>query len=294
MGKMTSQQFQAIVLAGERPGGNALGKSLGLPAGVLAPLAGRSCIQRVMTTLRQSRRVAGGILCGPSASVLREAPEISALLASGDYKWLAPATGPAASAFAAAEALNSHPLLLTGADHGLLDIATVDGFCKDALAVDSAEGSPDIVVGLVPHERVREAFPNSKRTVLRFSDGAFCGSNLFAVTSEAGHRALRFWSEVESFRKRPWKIARRLGALTLLRYITGWLTIGQAFQSLSRRAGCRVGWVLVFEPKAAVDVDTVADWELACRLLESETAAAANPQQATGPAGGPVESRPDP
>ena len=115
---MNCQQFQAIVLAGERAGGNALAQSLDLPAGVLAPLAGRTCIQRVMTTLRESCSVSGGVLCGPSASVLREAPEISALLEPGDYSWLAPASGPAASALAAAEHLNSHPLLLTGADHG--------------------------------------------------------------------------------------------------------------------------------------------------------------------------------
>jgi hypothetical protein len=221
--------------------------------------------------------------------VLLEAPEISALLEPGDYQWLAPANGPAASAFAAAEALNCHPLLLTSADHGLLDSATVDGFCKDALATGSAGRPPDIIVGLVPHERVREAFPDSKRTVLRFADGAFCGSNLFVLTSEAGHRALRFWSEVESLRKRPWKIARRLGVLTLLRYVTGRLTVGSAFQRLSRRAGCRVGWVLVSEPRAAVDVDTVADWKLACRLLEGDAAAAANPRTTTGQAGGPAE-----
>ncbi len=299
---MNCQQFQAIVLAGERTGGNALARSLGLPAGVLAPLAGRSCIQRVMTTLRESCSVAGGILSGPSASVLREAPEFSALLEPGDYRWLAPANGPAASAFAAAEHLNSHPLLLTGADHGLLDTATVDDFCKDALAVGPAGHRPDIVVGLVPHDLVREAFPDSKRTVLRFSDGAFCGSNLFAVTSETGHSGLRFWSEVESFRKRPWKIAGRLGLKTLLRYVTGGLAVDQAFRALSLKAGCRVSWVAVHEPRAAVDVDTVADWELACRLLEREKAAPANPQQGTGPAqgggkrqaGGPAENRPDP
>jgi len=231
-----------------------------------------------MTTLRESCSVAGGIVCGPSASVLREAPEFSALLEPGDYHWLAPADGPAASAFAAAEHLSNHPLLLTGADHGLLDAATVDDFCKDALAVGLAGHPPDIVVGLVPHELVREAFPDSKRTVLRFSDGAFCGSNLFAVTSEAGHSGLRFWSEVESFRKRPWKIAGRLGVMTLLRYVTGGLAIDHAFQALSLKAGCRVGWVPVTEPRAAVDVDTIADWELACRLLEREEAATANPQ----------------
>jgi GTP:adenosylcobinamide-phosphate guanylyltransferase len=292
---MTCKLFQAIVLAGERAGGSPLGKALGLPASVLAPLAGQTCIQRVVTALRQSRSVSGGFLCGPSAAVVAAAPEISVLLAVGDYEWRAPAGGPAASAFAAAEASNKHPLLLTSADHGLLDAAIVDSFCQDAAATASDPHPPDIVIGLVPHERVSSAFPDSKRTVLRFHDGAFCGSNLYAVTSLAGHRALRFWSEVEAFRKRPWKIARALGPLTLLRYIAGRLTVAQAFRALSRQAGCRVGWVLVANPRAAVDVDTLADWQLACRLLEDD---ATGPRMETGPAssqaGSPAGNRAEP
>jgi hypothetical protein len=118
---------------------------------------------------------------------------------------------------------------------------------------------------------VHAAFPGSRRTRLRFSDGDYCGSNLFAVLTEPGVRALRFWSEVEAHRKSPWKIARRLGFLTLLRYLTGTLSVDAAFATMSRRAGCTLGWVTVREPRAAVDIDSVADWELARELLARET-----------------------
>jgi hypothetical protein len=162
-------------------------------------------------------------------------------------------------------------LLITTADHGLLDSAMVDDFCTSAVEAAAAPHSPDVVVGLVPHALVRAAFPDSRRTRLRFSDGVYCGSNLFAVLTGPGIEALRFWSEVEAHRKSPWKIARRLGFATLLRYLTRTLSVDAAFAAVSRRAGCTLGWVAVHEPRAAVDIDSVADWELARGLLAGST-----------------------
>lgn len=272
---MTRCRFSAIVLAGERPEGNALGQALGLPAGVLAPLAGRSTMARVLDALRGSRSVEGGLVCGPAAAVLDQAPELRDLLAPGDFRWQAPAAGPAASAAAAAAAMGTRPLLLTTADHGLLQSAVVDAFCDSALESADALPGPDVVVGLVPFDLVRAAFPDSRRTRLRFSDGDYCGSNLFAVLTEPGIAALRFWSEVEAHRKSPWRIARRLGFLTLARYLTRTLSVDAAFAAVSRRAGCTIGWVTVREPRAAVDIDSVADWELARQLLARESGSGA-------------------
>ena len=81
---------------------------------------------------------------------------------------------------------------------------------------------------------------------------------------------LAFWSGVEAERKRPWRIARRLGPGVLLRYLLGRLPVDAAFEALSERAGCRVGWVALPSPRAAVDVDTAADWRLANRLLRED------------------------
>ena len=270
---MITARFQAIVLAGERPQGNPLRLALDLPAGVLAPLAGQTCIERVVQSLRTSRSVAGGILCGPSAPVMEQAPELRELLAPGDFRWLAPADGPAASAVAAAAVIDTAPLLVTTADHGLLQSATIDAFCESALTAAAEARQPDVLVGLVPYPLVQRAFPQSRRTLLRFSDGVFCGSNLFAVMTRPGVAALHFWSAVETHRKSPWKIARQLGAMTLLRYLCRKLPVDQAFQVLSQRAGCTIGWVAVSEPRAAVDIDSLADWKLACALLEREAVA---------------------
>jgi hypothetical protein len=272
---MNDARFSAIVLAGERPEGNALAQALGLPAGVLAPLGGRSTMARVLDALRASRSVTGGVVCGPAAPVLERTPELRDQLAQGDFRWLAPAAGPAASAAVAAAALGTRPLLLTTADHGLLDGALVDAFCTSALEARAARPGLDLVVGLVPYELVRSAFPASRRTRLRFADGEYCGSNLFAVLGDAGIHALGFWSEVEAHRKSPWKIARHLGFLTLLRYLARTLTVDAAFAAVSRRAGCTLGWVTVTEPRAAVDIDSVADWELARQLLAREADGAA-------------------
>jgi hypothetical protein len=161
------------------------------------------------------------------------------------------------------------PLLLTSGDHGLLTAAMIDEFCASAQDAGAATGA-DLLVGLVPHERVAAAFPDSRRTVLRFSDGAFCGSNLFALLTPQSRHALAYWSKLEAYRKQPWKIAGRLGLATVLRYLTGRLSVDEAFRILSHRAGCRVGWLPVSAARAAVDVDCRADWLLADRLLRSD------------------------
>ena len=269
---MSTPPFRALVLAGERAGGSRLARALGLPAAVLAPLAGRPCILRVIDALCAARQVQGVTLCGPRPAVIDASPDLTALLRREDVAWLAPAAGPAASASAAAQAGGRWPLLLTSGDHGLLTPGVVDTFCADARAAADAGGA-DVIVGLVPHRQVARAFPDSRRTVLRFADGAYCGSNLFALVGPGSLRALAFWSSVEADRKRPWRIARRLGAATLLRYLLGRLPVDGAFDVLSRRAGCRVRWIPVACARAAVDVDSEADWRLADRLLTADAGA---------------------
>lgn len=256
--------MRAIVLAGERPGGSALARALDIPAAVLAPLAGRPCLLHVVDALRGAASIAEITLCGPARHVVDHSRVLSALVAEPDVTWVEPAAGPAASALAAADGAR-FPQLLTSGDHGLLQASIVDAFCQ---AAGRADG--DFVVGLVPHERVREVFPDSRRTVLRFADGAFCGSNLFALRTEHSRRALSFWRSVEADRKRPWRIARRLGPATLARYLAHRLSVDAAFDRLSELAGCRVGWVEVAAARAAVDVDSEADWRLAERILQGE------------------------
>ena len=255
----------AIVLAGERPGGNALARELNVPAGVLVEVAGLTCVERVIAALRASERIAGGLLVGPVQSVIDDTPLFETLLRTGDFTWRAPASGPSASALDAAQALARFPVLLTAADHALLTADLIDDFCTRAERV-----AADFVVGLVPHALVRAAWPASRRTVLRFNDVACCGANLYLLRTRRAQAALGFWQDVEAERKRPWRIARRLGAGTLARYMVGQLDRTAAFAALTQAAGAHIGWVMIDNPRAAIDVDSNADRALAEHILRNE------------------------
>lgn len=256
--------FRALVLAGERPGGSALSRAAGVPAGVLVPVAGKSAVERVVDALQASPWVDDCLLCGPEASVAETHEVIRRLRARDRVSWLAPDEGPAASTLAGLAALDHYPALVTAGDHALLSSAILDEFLG---AVEGRE--EDLLIGLVPYGAVHAAFPESRRTVLRFRDGGYCGSNLFAFLDRRGLNAVRFWRQVESDRKRPWRVARRLGLWTLLRYLAGRCTVAEAFRQLSHRSGCTAGFVRIGNPVAAVDVDSVEDWRLAERILNS-------------------------
>jgi GTP:adenosylcobinamide-phosphate guanylyltransferase len=257
-----------VVLAGERPGGSAFSRELGLPASVLVDVAGKSALARVIDALEQSRSVAGGLLCGPAREIMSRHSQVREIINETSFEWLEPQAGPSASALSGIEALGAYPLLLTAGDHALLTARLVDEFCRRAGSADA-----DLVFGLVPWDVVRAAYPESRRTVLRFSDGQYCGTNLFAILNRQGRAGPQFWRQVEADRKKPWRIARRLGVGLLLRHLLGRLSLQQALDALSSVMACRVAFVLMDEPRLAVDVDSVADRDLAEQILRAEAQA---------------------
>ncbi len=275
--------FRSVILAGERPGGSPLSHAFKVPASVMVPVAGKPSLTRVMQAIEDSRQVDHGIICGPSFDVIANSDELKSLLEQSDYDWLAPATGPAASAMSALEKLDHFPSLLTAGDHALLTGEIIDDFCQHALALSPArsvenlqeaaateDSGYDIVIGFVPHALVKASWPESKRTVLKFSKGQFfCGSNLFAILTPDGLKALGFWRQAEADRKHPWRIARRFGLIALLLYLFRRLTLEDALQALSKAAGCRIGYVEVNFARAAVDVDSIEDQKLAEQILSS-------------------------
>jgi molybdopterin-guanine dinucleotide biosynthesis protein A len=264
---MSSQEkpFDCVVLAGERPGGSAFSRELGLAASVLVEVAGKSSLARVIETLDSSPAIGNGVLCGPAETVYESAPEIEKILDGSSFTWMPPRPGPSASALAGIEKLGRFPVLLTAGDHALLTGDIVEDFC------DRASRQPaDVVFGLTPYAGVRKAFPNSKRTVLRFSDGAWCGTNLFAILTPQGKAGPAFWSSLEADRKRPWRMARKIGPSLILNYFLGRLTLERVLEALSRAMGCRVACVVIDNPRVAVDVDSVADRDLAESILLGE------------------------
>ena len=101
----------------------------------------------------------------------------------------------------------------------------------------------------------------------KFSNGFYCGSNLFAIMKPNGMKALSFWRQAEADRKHPWRIARRFGLFALLLYLLRRLSLDDALGGLSEAAGCNIGYVQVEHARAAVDVDSIEDQKLAEKIL---------------------------
>jgi hypothetical protein len=222
-------------------------------------------VLRVLDALAESDQIDGYLLCGPAAVIVEREPLLQERLASPDLSWLPPGPTPSTSVAAALAALPAgKPVLVTTADHALLQPAMVTYFCREAQAADC-----DVVAALASHGEVMAKYPGMRRTRTRFREGGFCGCNLFAFLTPAGHAAADFWRRVENERKRPVRMLGELGWGVVLTYLLGRLSLSDALQHVSRRMRLRVGVVLMPFPEAAVDVDSVADWH-AARSIASQ------------------------
>lgn len=258
-------KMHAVILAGDRPGGNLLAKSFDLENGVLVKIHGKTCLQRVIEALGDCKIISNMSVIGLGENDVQQDGSLQKISSRLDCHWLVPETGPAASAVKAVTLANSFPCLLTTGDHALLSSNIIATFLNDAKQVPG-----DFIVGLVPFSNVYNAFPASKRTLLKFPEGVFCGSNLFLIKNAEGIKILEYWKKVEELRKKPWRIARQLGLRCLISYFAGLLSLEKALGEISSQAGAKLSYATISDPVAAIDIDTKADYDLAVTWLANE------------------------
>ncbi|OYX33093.1 MAG: hypothetical protein B7Y99_07885 [Caulobacterales bacterium 32-69-10] len=244
----------ALVLAGSRGPGEPLAAYGGVSHKAMLEVGGKPMLLRVIEALR-----AAGLT---RIVVAIERPELVEALGVPGVETLPAASGPSASVQAGLEALGT-PLLVTTADHALLRPEWVAAF------LDGIPPGTDVAAGLARSEVVMAAAPDTKRTFLRFSDGAFSGCNLFCFATPASARVAALWQEVEAKRKQPVKLLARLGPLTAARYAMGTLPLRAALDRLGALAGVRAEAVELPYGQAAIDVDKPADLDLVRRIVEA-------------------------
>ena len=131
-----------------------------------------------------------------------------------------------------------------------------------AHACNLKDSGVDVTVGLAPHAVVLEGYPGIRKTVLRFSDGEFCGCNLFAFLTPEGRQIAAFWRKIEQQRKKPLRVIGMLGWWAVIRYRLGLLPLEEALAKLGKRLGLRIRAVVLPYANAAIDVDSIADLDL--------------------------------
>lgn len=250
-----SEAVTALVLAGTRSSGDPLADYAGVSHKALIEIGGRTMLERVVGALAAAPEVA-------RIAIAIEQPELVAALPAFGKPVTAihAAAGPSASVAAGVDACGV-PLLVTTADHALLRPEWIAEFL--AIAPNA-----DVVVALARREQVSAAAPHTQRTYLRFAEGDYSGCNLFLLRTPAALQVVRLWQEIESYRKRPLRMLRRLGFTYALRYRLRLLTLDRALRRLGQLAKAEVAFCALSDGRAAIDVDKPADLDLVRSMVK--------------------------
>jgi GTP:adenosylcobinamide-phosphate guanylyltransferase len=252
-------QWIALLLAGSRPGGDPFAERYGVDMKALIPVAGEPMVLRPLRALLASRHV-------KAVRLLTQEPDRIAPVLPDDDRWsVEPSSGTIAETLLriCSEKRTRWPLLVTTADHALLDEGMIDQFCFEAEGVDLA-------IGVVTKSALEKRLPQSRRTWIAFRRGKYTGANLFALTSPEARKAIELWRSVEQDRKKGWRLLLALGwpgLLGLLRL----RTLDRTLDAMGRRLGLRLKAVRLDDPFAAVDVDKPQDHELVTAILEGRS-----------------------
>lgn len=263
---MINKNFHAVVLAGSRRGADAVAEAAGTSCKALAPVRGRPMLLRVLDCLRAHPRISAITLVGPGREAIEQCAELADLVDRDVVQWLPAEDGPSKSAAAALSHIDDRSaVLLTTADHALLTPEIVEHFLLRA-----DQRGADAVVALAEKDAVMRAFPDGRRTGLKFRDATYSGCNLFAFLTPQGRRVVTFWQRIEHLRKQPVKMLSAIGWLAALRYRLGRLSLAQAMQHLGHKTDTSLHAVIMPQAHAAVDVDSVNDWRLVNQWLSEQ------------------------
>lgn len=252
--------YTCILLAGDRPG-DPLAEIAPKKRKALLPLRGRPMVLYVLEALNAAPTVGEIVVVANNVAALETNPDVAAFARKRRLRFLEGPGGPAASVLKACEMLTG-AVIVTTADNPLLTAATLGDFCGRA-----ATAGADMVVGLAREKDVRKAFPKARRTFFRLRGGGVVGCNLFAGTAEAFAKAARGWVHVESKGKRPLAFIAHFGMFTLVRALTGMLSLANALDAVTRTLGVRLGAVMIDDPVVALNFDRLDHVAIAESLL---------------------------
>ena len=249
-------KYTAIVLAGSRPGRDQFAASFGTDLKALIPVGGEPMVRRPVRALLASAHIGQIIVMAQAAErIAHELPDDARIAVRESADTIA-----ATILALCDDASVDWPLLVTTADHALLDAGMIDEFCRSA--------GGDIAIGVVEQRVLLRRFPDARRTWLKFRGGAYTGANLFALASPKVARAIQVWRTVEQDRKKAWRIISLLGPIMLTMTALRLVSLDDVLGQLSDRLGLKVRAVRLSNPLAGVDIDKAADHALAEAILK--------------------------
>lgn len=259
----------AMVLAASRRGSeDPVAAITGQSHKCLVDVAGKTMIERVIETLLDSGACGRILVSIESDTVLRQVPRLAAWLDEGVIETTTSAANLADSILSLADQGSPPlPLLLTTADNVLQTPELIAGFVRAGLA-----SAADVAVGMTPEATVRAEFPDEQIGFFRFTDGGYSFCNLFLFRSPKSFEAAEAFRGGGQFRKKPWRILKAFGALNLILFRLGRLSLDGAFRRISKKFGLKLETIEVPYAFAPIDVDNPRTYALSQRVLSEREA----------------------
>ncbi len=255
-------QWHVLVLAASRGPNDPMAARYGVSHKCLIEVAGKPMLARVVETLLSHPAIKSVGISIEDEAVL------SGTLGKNAKKirfHSSQSSAPASVLSALAEMDDDSPVLVTTADHAVLDHQILNHFLNEAEKSDA-----DLLVGLAHANVILKAYPQAKRTFLKFGPDRVSGCNLFAFKTPRAQKVLSFWQRIEKNRKNPFKLVAAFGLSPLIAYATGSLNLKTAFTHASKKIGLKAHPVLIPFANAAIDVDKPEDKELVEEILAGD------------------------
>jgi GTP:adenosylcobinamide-phosphate guanylyltransferase len=248
---MTSRSLDAILPAGGRLTGEFAGEA-GVTVKALIRIDGRTVLERTIETLRSTGIVNRIVVVGPSELALHPATRgADSVITEGD-------SGPdnilRGIDWLEAQGSIAERVLVVTTDLPFLTSAAIRAF------VEACPASGDICVPILRGEAFNARFPDSPATFAALADGAWTMACGFLLDPLAVRRNYTRIQQVFDARKSEMAMARLLGPLFILRYLTKRLRVEDIERRCTEILNCRGIAVRNAPPELAADIDTIEDY----------------------------------
>lgn len=262
--------YHVLVLAGSRATPEPFVSAEGKTLKATLDIAGQPMLSHVLSALRRWPKAKSITISLPqNAPLADEAPQLAADIESSGAAVVPTSSSPCKSVQLALQGFktalaNGEPVLIVTGDAPLLTPEILDEF--------TAQNDPkkDFITGIAKVETVERAYPEVRRTRIKLQDGHIGGCNLFILNNREAEKVIQFWRRFENNRKKPWRLAASFWMMAL--YLSGLLDTKRALRGLEKQIGCRLGFALMANPHAAIDVDKPKDLSLVRRIFKKEKA----------------------
>ncbi|MHB9107126.1 MAG: NTP transferase domain-containing protein [Armatimonadota bacterium] len=159
----------------------------------------------------------------------------------------------------------THLLFVTG-DIPLVTPEGLENYIRNSLASRAALTYP-----IIPREASEIRFPGARRTYVRLREGTFTGGNAIFATANLLDDKAELIQGLYAARKQPVKLAKLLGLGTVLRLLTGTITLPYIEAVATRILGAPARAIISPHPEIGFDVDKLDDLVAVERALAEKS-----------------------